>query len=60
MLDDLAPDAPVARWAGERLDSPLWEGRDDGLAYVCEGFACRQPVGTVEALAEQLAPGHAA
>ena len=43
----------VLSW-GERLDSPLWEGRADGLAFVCEGFACRQPVDTPEALADQL------
>jgi uncharacterized protein YyaL (SSP411 family) len=47
--------AAVLSW-GDRLDgSPLWEGRDDGLAYVCEGFACRRPVGTPEALAAELA-----
>lgn len=36
------------------LDVPLFEQRDlvDGgaAAYVCEGFVCRQPVTTVEAL----------
>ena len=43
----------VLAW-GERTDSPLWEGRGDGLAYVCEGYACRQPVSTEEELAGQL------
>ena len=34
----------VLAW-GERDDtSPLWQGRDDGLAYVCRQFACRHPV----------------
>ena len=44
----------VLAW-GERYDSPLWEGRSDGRAYVCRNFACREPVTTVEALAAQLA-----
>jgi uncharacterized protein YyaL (SSP411 family) len=43
----------VLAW-GERFESPLWEGRSDGRAYVCEGFACRQPVETVDDLAAQL------
>ncbi|QGG95528.1 thioredoxin domain-containing protein [Actinomarinicola tropica] len=34
----------VLAW-GERDDaSPLWTGREDGLAYVCRNFACRRPV----------------
>ena len=48
------PDRVLA-W-GERYDSPLWESRDDGLAYVCRGYACRLPVDTVEALDAELAP----
>jgi uncharacterized protein YyaL (SSP411 family) len=44
----------VVAW-GERYDSPLWEGREDGRAYVCEGYACRLPVATVEELLGQLA-----
>jgi uncharacterized protein YyaL (SSP411 family) len=47
------PGAVVA-W-GERYDSPLWEGREDGRAYVCEGYACRLPVATVDELLGQLA-----
>jgi uncharacterized protein YyaL (SSP411 family) len=43
----------VLTW-GERFPSPLWEGRDDGFAYVCRDFACRAPVGTVEALLAEL------
>ena len=46
------PDAVLA-W-GEPYDSPLWEGRAPGQAYVCEHFACRQPVDTPAALADQL------
>ncbi|MDP9005303.1 MAG: thioredoxin domain-containing protein [Actinomycetota bacterium] len=44
----------VLAW-GEPYPSPLWEGRDPGRAYVCQGFACRQPATTVEALEAQLA-----
>jgi uncharacterized protein YyaL (SSP411 family) len=43
----------VLAW-GEPYDSPLWEGREPGRAYVCEHFACRQPVETAAALAGQL------
>ncbi|MEX2660200.1 MAG: thioredoxin domain-containing protein [Acidimicrobiales bacterium] len=43
----------VLAW-GERTASPLWEGRPDGFAYVCEGYACRRPVETVEDLLAQL------
>jgi uncharacterized protein YyaL (SSP411 family) len=43
----------VLAW-GERYDSPLWEGRDDGCAYVCEGYACKLPAATVEDLRAQL------
>ena len=43
----------VTAW-GEPYDSPLWEDRGPGVAYVCEGFACRQPVDSVDALAAQL------
>ena len=46
------PDAVLA-W-GERYASPLWEGRDDGRAYVCERFACRTPATTVDELLAQL------
>ena len=46
------PDAVVA-W-GERFDSPLWEGRDDGRAYVCERFTCKTPAGSVAELEAQL------
>jgi hypothetical protein len=46
------PDAVLA-W-GERYDSPLWEGREDGRAYVCQGYACRLPATDVETLEAQL------
>jgi uncharacterized protein YyaL (SSP411 family) len=39
----------VLAW-GERFDSPLWEGRRDGLAYVCVDHACSAPVADVDAL----------
>jgi hypothetical protein len=32
----------VLAW-GERTESPLWEGRRDGAAYVCRRFVCRSP-----------------
>ena len=43
----------VLAW-GEPWPSPLWEGRSEGLAYVCRDFACRAPVDSAEALLEQL------
>jgi uncharacterized protein YyaL (SSP411 family) len=46
------PDAVLA-W-GESFDSPLWEGRSDGRAYVCQDYTCRVPVGTAAELEAQL------
>ncbi len=43
----------VLAW-GERYDSPLWEGRDDGRAHVCQNYACRLPASSVEELVTQL------
>ena len=40
---------------GERYDSPLWESRTDGLAYVCRQYACAAPQGDVDGLRAQLA-----
>ncbi|HEX6236194.1 MAG TPA: thioredoxin domain-containing protein [Acidimicrobiales bacterium] len=44
----------VLAW-GERYDSPLWAGRDDGRAYVCRNYACRLPATDVDTLVDQLA-----
>ncbi len=44
----------VLAW-GERAPGPLWEGRRDGLAYVCRDRACRTPAATVEEMEAQLA-----
>jgi hypothetical protein len=46
------PNAVLA-W-GEPYDSPLWEDREPGHAYVCENFACQAPVTDVESLLAQL------
>jgi uncharacterized protein len=43
----------VLAW-GERYPSPLWEGRDDGRAYVCRNYACQLPAEDPETLAAQL------
>jgi uncharacterized protein YyaL (SSP411 family) len=43
----------VLAW-GERYPSPLWEGRDDGRAYVCRNYACQLPAADVATLAAQL------
>jgi uncharacterized protein YyaL (SSP411 family) len=48
----LLPDAVLA-W-GEPYQSPLWEARQDGLAYVCRGYVCQAPVDSTHALLEQL------
>ena len=44
----------VLAW-GERYDSPLWEGRPDGAAYVCRDYTCGLPAADPGALAAQLA-----
>ena len=46
------PDAVLA-W-GEPYASPLFEGRQPGLAYVCENYACKQPVDDIDSLLAQL------
>jgi uncharacterized protein YyaL (SSP411 family) len=44
----------VLAW-GERYESPLWEHRRDGLAYVCRQYACLAPQESLDGLVEQLA-----
>ena len=46
------PDA-VTVW-GERFDSPLWEDREPGNAYVCRDGVCELPVSSPEALYERI------
>jgi len=46
------PNAVLA-W-GEPYESPLWEGRADGAAYLCRDFACQLPATTTEAFSAQL------
>jgi uncharacterized protein YyaL (SSP411 family) len=45
----------VLAW-GERYESPLWDGRADGAAYVCRDYACNLPATDPDTLAAQLAP----
>ncbi len=47
------PNAVLA-W-GEPYDSPLWQGRSEGLAYVCRAYACQAPTSRPEDLLAQLA-----
>jgi uncharacterized protein YyaL (SSP411 family) len=49
------PNAVLA-W-GERYDSPLWEGRADGFAYVCRNYTCDAPVDDAAQLVASLAGG---
>jgi uncharacterized protein YyaL (SSP411 family) len=49
------PNAVLA-W-GERYDSPLWESRTDGAAYVCQHYTCKLPATDVETLVAQLDGG---
>ncbi|QYG93129.1 thioredoxin domain-containing protein [Iamia sp. SCSIO 61187] len=46
------PDAVLA-W-GEPYPSPLWEGRTEGHAYVCQGYSCRLPTTDPAVLTDQL------
>ena len=48
------PRAVLAHGSG--WDSPLWEGRSPGLAYVCRDAACQAPVSDPEDLRAQLSP----
>jgi uncharacterized protein YyaL (SSP411 family) len=46
------PNAVLA-W-GEPYDSPLWDQRREGLAYVCRQYTCQAPQDTLEGLMAQL------
>jgi uncharacterized protein len=46
------PNAVLA-W-GTPYDSPLWEQRSDGFAYVCQHYVCQIPADSVETLLTQL------
>jgi len=43
----------VLAW-GQPYESPLWDDRLDGFAYVCQNYSCQLPVDSVEALLAQL------
>ena len=45
----------VLAW-GEPYDSPLWASRRDGLAYVCQHYACQSPTDDPAVLRAQLTP----
>ena len=46
----------VLAW-GEPYESPLWQGRRDGFAYLCRDYVCEVPVDAPEALYERIT-GH--
>ena len=62
LLAAVAPRLPTRRGAawGERYASPLWEGRDDGRAYVCQHYACQLPADDVDDAARPAPIGFAA
>ncbi|HEV3227355.1 MAG TPA: thioredoxin domain-containing protein, partial [Acidimicrobiales bacterium] len=47
-----SPNAVLA-W-GEPYESPLWQDRREGYAYVCREYACRAPVDAVDELLSEL------
>jgi uncharacterized protein YyaL (SSP411 family) len=47
------PDTVLA-W-GEPYDSPLWNDRSEGLAYVCRDYSCQAPQDTAQGFAQVLA-----
>ena len=51
--DRWLPNAVLA-W-GSPYDSPLWEQREPGFAYVCQHYVCQIPADSVETLLAQLA-----
>jgi hypothetical protein len=44
----------VTVW-GQPLDSPLWTGRETGLAYVCRNHECLLPARTEQELRDRIA-----
>lgn len=46
------PDAVSA--FGEKFESPLWLDRKEGLAYICKGFSCLEPIAEPQKLALAL------
>jgi uncharacterized protein YyaL (SSP411 family) len=51
-VHSLLPNAVLA-W-GTPYDSPLWEQRSEGFAYVCQHYVCQIPADSVETLLTQL------
>ncbi|MCY3911298.1 MAG: thioredoxin domain-containing protein, partial [bacterium] len=43
----------VLAW-GEPYDSPLWENRNEGMAYVCRNYACEAPATSKDELLARL------
>jgi hypothetical protein len=43
----------VLAW-GEPFESPLWQDRADGFAYVCRNYACQSPAADVDTLLREL------
>jgi uncharacterized protein YyaL (SSP411 family) len=43
----------VLAW-GEPYPSPLWDHRTDGMAYVCEQYACQSPTPDPDTLRVRL------
>jgi uncharacterized protein YyaL (SSP411 family) len=52
VMQRFLPNAVLA-W-GEPYESPLWENRPPGFAYVCRDYACQAPVDDPESLVAQL------
>jgi uncharacterized protein len=46
----------VLAW-GEEYDSPLWEGRPPGLAFVCHDHVCQLPAASADVMLTQLSGG---
>jgi hypothetical protein len=44
----------VLAW-GDPISSPLWDGREEGKAYVCRDHACLLPANNAEELLERIA-----